>query len=111
MNANVKKYYNTLKRIPADIRLRMATREFNMNYRHSCVCGWAIRESIASTLPNTDAAGVFPFFNISLPLSCATTFGGNVISWNEIFLGVVNGNYNDIELAFTYALEDALKHA
>lgn len=46
-------YLRTLRRIPADVRLSMATREIDMSDGNHCICGWALREAVsaAANLP------------------------------------------------------------
>lgn len=75
-------YLKTLRRIPDDIVLSMATREINPYDNATCVCGWAIREAIARTV-GADAA------NVTAPMfadaRCAERFGGSDDEWFHLF--------------------------
>src|SRR5688572_31950945 len=44
---SVSSYLKTLRRIPAPIRLAMASREFMMQNGDHCLVGWALRETLA----------------------------------------------------------------
>ena len=94
-------YLKTLRLIPRDAILDMATRQFNMTDPTSCVCGWAIREHLAlSTGVSVEDASAYSgagyWANVSEML------GGTTNEWADIFNGVTNRvTLPAIEEAFT----------
>ena len=105
------RYLRTLRRIPKPIRLAMATREFEMEYEGTCLCGWAIRESLAFANGLTaDQQRVWDAPESSfVPDACALRFGGRKASWRAIFWGVTDHRLPVIEAAFTQAVVEACR--
>lgn len=114
------------RRVPDDIILSVASREFEMGDNASCVCGWIVREAVAR-LRNVAAEMVDLSDTIMLPngeefyLSkegCHMIFGGSRLGWEEIFHGVTgisdfdptyegNPAVPDIERAFMNRVMEA----
>jgi hypothetical protein len=102
-------FLKTLRRIPEDVRLSMATRHFDMWHPSACVCGWAIRDALAA------AGEKLPVKNASLALPsdemCHLRFGGGRMEWDSIFCGVVDRDRLPlIEEAFTVAVMEAIEN-
>lgn len=91
-----KEILDTLRRIPDDVILAMASRDIQPSNTFECVCGWAARE-LHSKLNGTDADNNTGEVRITAYL--AEQLGGN---WHSI-----NGAYIDddilvdLENAFT----------
>lgn len=79
------KYLKTLKKIPDDIVLSMATREFNMVNPCTCICGWALREAIMQNGEEDDICGV---------IGAVSRFGGTYQEWSKLSWD----SYNKTEL-------------
>ena len=106
-------YLDTLRRIPADVRLSMATRELHVSSRSSCVCGWAIREAVARTTERD--AGDVPRDDPAVPVdfSSASTmkklYGGSYEEWDDIYWLSTDYSASSsyIEEAFLIAVAEA----
>ena len=78
-------YLTTLRRVPADIILSVATRDINLRDANTCVCGWVIREAIARR-DNVDAEDAFSdAFHAD---ACRAAFGDTGDEWDAIYFGV-----------------------
>lgn len=105
--STVNHWYRLLLRIPRDIRKALATREFDMNGRPTCICGWAIREALARVAGCT--AEDIEANARDIPLTCAVVFGGTSDEWRRLFRDVTSSYLlGNIELAFVLALEEAI---
>jgi hypothetical protein len=71
------RYLATLRRIPDDVILSMATRPINLNSAAECVCGWAAREIVARQ-QNIDAEDAAPFDPTGV---LADTLGDDAADW------------------------------
>lgn len=99
------KYLKTLRRIPDDIVLSVATREIVDISPSQCVCGWAIRESIAraANMPAEEVIVTFP-----VTWRCENAFGGTDEEWSAIFLGICDeAQAPRIEAAFVIRVMEA----
>ncbi len=80
-------YLKTLRRLPADIVLSMATRNIQVGNPSACVCGWAIRESLAFT--NGKPAEEYRVSEACDPWHqgeyLAKEYGGTVGEWDSLF--------------------------
>lgn len=85
MTPKVRGYLKTLRRIPDNIVLSLATRNFEMTNPASCLTGWALREAVGALRgqPAEDVPG-----NQYLWESCSEQFGGTDDEWRRIFDGV-----------------------
>jgi hypothetical protein len=115
LSPEVARYLDTLRRLPDDVVLDMAGREFDMDSYTTCVCGWAVRIELAkqtrgATPDNQDVRGW-------VPETCEDLFGGTTQEWNSIFHGVLawgSGDYDIlplIELAFTIRVDEAVRNS
>lgn len=96
----------TLRRIPADIRQELATREFDMENGTSCLVGTAVRAGLAraQNLATEDILEVDRYE----PKVASELFGGTPDSWEEIFHGVMDDRFLVIERAFTNSLLETI---
>lgn len=102
MATKVSPYLKTLRRVPDDIILSVATRRIVPISPEACICGWVLRESLAR-MANTDAAHVDPYANsnASVVSGCTEQFGGEWQDWDNIFCGIGTRRAGeDIEFAF-----------
>ena|SRR6185503_3398691 len=99
-------YLTTLRRIPDDVILSMATREFQMYDPPSCICGWAMREDLLAATGSQGGGH-------SGPVRCAARFGGTEQEWGAIFGGVTDtyGVLPRIEMAFVRRVDEAVQRA
>lgn len=103
LDTDVQRYLTTLRRIPKEVRLSMATREYDMNDPATCVCGWAIRDELLRAVGSENESHGF------VQNECAERFGGEVESWDAIFDGVCYPERLPlIEEAFTLAVMEAV---
>lgn len=99
-------YLKTLRRVPDDEILSVATREMEMTDGKTCLCGWVIREHIAritgqapeDVYPYNDAADFGEAW--SPDERCAEFFGGSRAEWNALYEGVYKEPAPLIERAF-----------
>ena len=94
-------YLDTLRRIPADIILAIAAQDFDEQRGSSCVCGWALRESIArsaNVAPEEIQTGYAPY-------GCADRFGGDMEEWERLYYGACQSTRN-VERAFVKRLDE-----
>jgi hypothetical protein len=97
----------TLCRVPDRIILAVMGREFDMSDYQTCVCGWVLREKVAE-LQNRAASEVdVDDLPNSVCRECAGTFGGTVGDWDDIFMGVTDGQLPAIESAFVRRVDEA----
>ena len=91
-------YLTTLRRVPADIILSVATRDINLDDGNTCVCGWVIREAFARR-DNVDAEDTGKkLWWVSV--KCPDEFGGEYDEWDAIYMGVTDKRAPLIERAF-----------
>lgn len=105
---NYRTYLKTLRRIPDDAILDMATREFDMGDPETCICGWAFAEAlaIAAGAPAEDVKSCDWVTNAM----CCNVFGGTQQEWLDIFGGVTSETTMPlIELAFVHRVEEACR--
>jgi hypothetical protein len=93
------------RRIPADIRQELATREFDMDYGTSCLVGTAVKAGLAR-MQNlaTEDVEMYDYE----PGKAKQLFGGSQRVWAEIFVGVTDDRFPVIERAFTNALLETI---
>lgn len=84
--STVKTYLATLLRIPDDIVLAIAAQDFDESLPTRCICGWALRESIARAA-NRDPASIGRQWNGSTTRECQRRFGGRIDNWWDLFSG------------------------
>jgi hypothetical protein len=105
-------YLKTLRRLPDDVVLDMATREFEMGLGDTCVCGWALRAGLS--LANGETPDEVQLFggpslrDTAVTEDLAKEFGGQRGEWEDIWDGVCMGDLPDIELAFAIRLDEAV---
>lgn len=95
----------TLRRIPADIRQELATRDFDMGNSYSCLIGTAVRAGLARAQNLATEDVEEPMF---IPEKASELFGGREESWDEIYGGVMDERFPVIERAFTNALLETI---
>jgi hypothetical protein len=83
----VKEYLSTLRKLPDDIVLDLATRELELNNPQRCVCGWAVRASLGK-LQDRDPARV-NMEDVDEAEWLNQSYGFGDVTWHEIFDGVV----------------------
>jgi hypothetical protein len=98
-------YLKTLRRIPDDVILSVATRDLELDHAQTCLCGWAVREAIARASGIADADMVEVF---GITWKCQDAFGGSSDEWADIFWGVVGGPASEIECAFVERVLEAV---
>ena len=114
MAQSVNRYLQTLRRVPDDIILSVATRDVELDSFSDCVCGWVYREMRARAA-NTDAevesvgSGLFST-PTRITEGLAAKFGGVEEEWADIFWGV-EWHASEIELAFTDRVLEAVERA
>lgn len=105
-------YLKTLRRIPADVRLSMATRAIDPDARQTCICGWAIREAIAAvrhgdaTYTDRDSD---PNVSPSSAAAMRDLYGGTYDEWDRLYWDVASHLPTSplIEEAFVTAIQEA----
>lgn len=111
------RYLATLRRIPKEIVLDMAFRDFDMGDPDTCICGWAFRESLAAR-SDVDASNVSgPVMasdrdELTSDFTCrrlAAVFGSTRDAWNEIYWGVTGTSALFIEEAFTLRVQECVR--
>ena len=106
-------YLKTLRRIPKDVVLAVASRHIQPDKNNFCLCGWAVREMMARfngapaerkrAPEGLDANGEWR----DAALESARLFGGNLGEWYEVYYGITDSpessgsRYADVETAFT----------
>jgi hypothetical protein len=80
MSADYQPYLRTLRRIPDDIILSMATRPISVEEAFECVCAWAAQEIVA------DERNITPkkHMGISITGTLYDRCGGTPAEWNAI---------------------------
>lgn len=98
----------TLRRIPVDIRLELATREFDMFDGQKCLVGTAVRAGLARAQnPATEDVNSDSVYDD--PNEAVKLFGGTERRWGEIYSGVMEPDtFPIIERAFTNALLETI---
>lgn len=94
MKKTIAQYLKTLRRLPDDVVLDLATRELELFSPSRCVCGWAVRLGLAQAagVPAKDELDTFEYHGM-LPV-CGTVasmvelYGGTIDEWADIFSGV-----------------------
>ena len=97
-------FLETLRRIPDDIVLSMMTLDLVLEEPSRCLCGWAVRESIARAT-NREASFVATEF---VPEQVVREFGGTYDEWDAIYYGVCGKNAPYIERALALRIEEAV---
>jgi hypothetical protein len=84
-------YLTTLRRIPDDIILSIASRAIQPAEGEACICGWAVREAIGRAV-DLDAEAVDPYAEpgSGVVSGCIDRFGGNEDEWGGVFGGIVS---------------------
>lgn len=114
-------FLKTLRRIPAEVRLALATREFAMYDGVACLCGRAVREDICAVAGMDFGDEIDPVrfgdgrdgLLFGVVDGCMNRFGGTRREWDAIFHGVTCFDLPFIETAFietafTVALAEAV---
>lgn len=105
MNAPVSQYLETLRRVPDDVILSVATREFDMPNPRTCLCAWLVREQLAQ---QHDTAADD---EVGWAIDEKVLFGGTSSEWAEIYVGVLDRRLPAIELAFVDRVAEAVRGA
>lgn len=101
-------YLKTLRRIPAPIIQAMATREIRFNDPAACVCGWAIRESLAFANGQTADENADEC-DWDSDEQLLRTFGGTFDEWHDIYYGVTDDRRPAIEEAFARRVMECVR--
>jgi hypothetical protein len=107
MSRTPEQYLSTLQRIPDDIILAIAAQDFEEGSPARCVCGWAVRESIARAA-GIDADTV-ELSSCLLTLDCVERFGGERDEWLHIYYGVMDFRAPAVETAFVDRLNEIVR--
>lgn len=100
-------YLRTIRRIPDRIILAIASRDVIPSSPTSCICGWAIRESLARA-SNMDAEKIDAYTRVdSVVDACADRFGGTWEEWDAVFRGIAGVEAPLIEEAFVDRVMEA----
>lgn len=114
----VNRFLRTLRRIPDEVVLSVATREMDMGSYQSCLCGSAVREYLVAFNDEQDfyhASSIGPNYELTSEHS-ARLFGGTWQEWHAVFAGVdpasaesdgVSFELPNIEEAFTLRVMEA----
>jgi hypothetical protein len=113
LTEGAKPYYTTLKRIPSEILLSMATRDFKMEHPNTCIVGWALREHFIKYVNperRVESVGIVETApHTTQEKRIVELFGGTCHDWNQIFFGVCSSyKLPLIEEAFVACLDDAV---
>ncbi len=108
MSADYLPYLETLRRVPDNIVLSVASREIDPLNPRTCLCGWFVAESIGLML-NVASDDVYSRNGLPwIVAECSERFGGGWGEWNDIFSGIANAvTYPPIELAFVERVQEA----
>lgn len=114
------RYLKTLRRIPKAIILDMGAREFNMETSASCVCGWAVRDSLDIAINGESTFTADEKLRIAEPHHATSwysktneiaqrQFGGTQREWNAIFYAAagMDPDRQCTEVPVTEHLEEA----
>lgn len=113
-------FLDTLRRLPDDIVLDMATREFRMTEASSCVCGWALQVAL-DKLIGAPESRPHSLLRDQVPATLALLFGGAQDEWDAMYYGVLprhalrpefftyGDHVADIELAFVERVAEAVE--
>lgn len=113
VSQGAKGYLKTLRRIPAKIRLSMMTREFDMADAQFCICGWALRENIATARAKALGlkADIYRELSSGVPSTCGRLWGSrdeDASEWHTLFSDVTNSYHLPlVEEAFVLAVAEA----
>lgn len=106
VTVNVTKLFES---IPDRIVLSVSSRDLDLRYGPSCLCGWAIRESLAEAA-RKDASDVgVDFFRVVD--GCVDQFGGHHYEWESVYFGVTDRRKRTIERAWVDRLQQAVDRA
>lgn len=100
MKKPINAYHATLRRVPDDIILAVATRPIDIANHAGCVCAWIAREQIATVLQQDADSDAVRFGRRTAQSTPLDAWGGEYGEWIAI-----NGAYGTLENAD--ALEDA----
>lgn len=99
-------YLATLRRVPDDIVLAVASREIEPVEPSSCLCAWVLREYIGRMVnraaDDVDSHGAEAISLMEIGGTtdrCAVAFGGTETEWDNIFHHIVT-NPSNVERAF-----------
>lgn len=113
-NPVVTYYLKTLRRIPDDVVLAVATRDLDLENPQRCLCGWVIREQLAAmngVAAEKKKAGIpsSEWGDFDVVEHAVELFGGTYKAWDDIFIGVVRDWHAPlIEEAFTLRVMEAV---
>jgi hypothetical protein len=104
--STTEKYLTTLRRIPDDIILSIASREVVPIQCSQCICGWGAREALAR-VRGVDADDILRVdgFEFETWKTCHQVFGGEVNEWCDVFTDIYSGP--DVEDAFVTRVMEA----
>lgn len=88
-------FLKTLRRLPDDVVLDMATREFAMHSEDACLCGWALRASLSrldGKAPEEFSGDDWDDPNTDTEI--VRLFGGTPDEWRDIYVGVTEKSDN-----------------
>lgn len=131
--ARIDAMLKTMRRIPKEEVLDLATREFNMFDYNSCFVGWVVRDGIAKllnggTTPDVvNAVDYAPEFGYekSVTERAAYLYGGTQREWERIYFGVIrdetdpdtleedssDATLREVEIAFSNRLGEVVRTA
>lgn len=96
MTTESAQFLTTLRRIPDDVILSMATRPIDLRNAYECVCGWAAREAVA----RERGVSADEFRDTWVVPDLIRLMGGDQREWSRVNGAVENYESGD-------ALEDA----
>lgn len=106
-----RQYLDTLRRVPDDIILSVATREMDMGDGETCLCGWFVKEQVGRIL-NVDPADVDPYDDAPDATAFAPNdkawqlFGGDDLDWYRLYNNAAWDT--DVERAFVARVLEAV---
>jgi hypothetical protein len=78
-----RQYLNTLRRVPDDIVLAVATRNVEPLFSDRCLCGWFVREQVEQMTGSSADEMDLPY-SATIP-RCIESFGGTEAEWYRLF--------------------------
>lgn len=109
-------YLETLRRVPDEIILSVATRNLVLGDGEQCLCGWFVREQVARmTNDRADCTSAYNYgAEIGEPFSpvgrSTKMFGGTVSEWASIWNGVTQNEFAPhIERAFVERVRECVR--
>jgi hypothetical protein len=90
MSKLTRKYLKTLKRIPDDVVLSVASRNLKLDDGNYCLVGTAVKEMLISMVGTAPKKFDTEVDSINVPELASLLFGGTKSEWEDVFTGVID---------------------